>query len=339
MTPSHIALEQKVAALCRPETYPEAPPHLEVIETHMSFVFLTPSHAYKLKKPVRYDSLDFSTLALRHHFCREELRLNAPLAPDVYLAVVPVKRRPNGRIDLTADGEVIEWLVQMRRLPREEMLDARIRTGRLQAGEIDPLAERLAGFYAQAAPEPVSFEARQAYLLQELDHDRATFAPHATELGGDDLQTLHHAQRAFVVGREALLQQRVADQRFVEGHGDLRPEHVCLLAPPVVFDRIEFNRGLRIVDPVYELAHLGMECERLGASWIGTQLLGHYTGRTGDRPPRELVDFYRSLAASLRARLAVLHTRELEPARWERWLAKGRSYLGLASRYAIAAIA
>lgn len=334
MTPAQVELEQKVAALCRPETYPDAPRRVEVIETHMSFVFLTPAHAYKMKKPVRYDSLDYSTLALRHRYCSEELRLNAPLAPGVYLAVVPLVREPGGRLRLDSRGEVIEWLVQMRRLPQSEMLDERIRRGSLAEREIAALAGRLAVFYTQAASEAMTFEEHRAYILSELERDRCAFEPHAAELGAGAIDTLRRAQLAFIRDKEALLRQRAAQRRFVDGHGDLRPEHVCLLEQPVIFDRIDFNRRLRIVDPVGELAHLGMECERLGAAWVGEQLLSHYAGRTGDHPPRELVDFYKSLSASLRARLSVLHTRELEAARWGRWLAAGRSYLELALRYA-----
>lgn len=331
-----VSLEQKVAALCRPETYPDTPRRIEVIETHMSFVFLTPTHAYKMKKPVRYDSLDFSNLALRHHYCREELRLNAPLAPGVYLAVTPLSRRPGGLVRLTQCGEVIEWLVQMRRLPQSEMLDERISRGSLAERELDDLAERLAEFYAQASPEPIDFEAHRDYILSEIERDHAAFKPHAAQLGAGSLDTLFHAQLGFIRNPGTLLRQRLTEHRLVEGHGDLRPEHVCLLTPPVVFDRIDFNRRLRIVDPVGELAHLGMECERLGAEWVGARLLAHYTRRTNDRPPQELVDFYKSLSASLRARLAVLHTRELELVRWDRWLAAGRSYLALALKYASA---
>lgn len=131
-----IELAQKVAALCRRETYSDAPTRIEVVETHMSFVFLTTDYAYKLKKPVRYDFLDFSTRELRRRSCEEELRLNQRLAPGVYLGLVSLHLGPNGRMRLGGDGEIVEWLVQMRRLPQDRMLDERIRRGTLGDHEI-----------------------------------------------------------------------------------------------------------------------------------------------------------------------------------------------------------
>lgn len=330
-----IELEQKLAALCRPESYPDTPRRLEVVETHMSFVFLTPSLAYKMKKPVRYDSLDFSTLERRRHFCHEELRLNVTLAAGVYLAVLPLTLEDGGRLAVQGHGTPVEWLIQMHRLPQSGMLDERIRRGTVTTPGIDALAELLAEFYAEAPAEHVTTDAQRAFLLGELERDRAAFEPHGEALGASAIADIYAAHGAFIRDAAPLLDGRVLQHRFVDGHGDIRPEHVCLLPRPVVFDRVEFNRRLRIVDPVWELAHLGMECERLGTAWIGERLLARYAERTGDRPVPELVAFYKSRSASIRARLAVLHTRELSPARWQRWLDTGRSYLALARRYAL----
>jgi aminoglycoside phosphotransferase family enzyme len=125
----------------------------------------------------------------------------------------------------------------------------------------------------------------------------------------------------------------VAAGRVVEGHGDLRPEHVCLLEPPVVFDRLEFNREFRLVDAADELASLAMECERLGAPIVGVELFEHYRDATGDRPPDGLRNFYAAYRACLRARLAILHTRELPASAWPRWQALATGYLRLARRH------
>lgn len=117
-------LQAKVACLSRPEIYPERPAAVEVVQTHMSFVFLTGSYAYKLKKPVRYHFLDFSTLEARYRDCQEEVRLNRRLARDVYLGVVPLTLAPQGGLRLGGDGEPVEWLVQMRQLPKRLMLES-----------------------------------------------------------------------------------------------------------------------------------------------------------------------------------------------------------------------
>jgi aminoglycoside phosphotransferase family enzyme len=327
-------LAEKVAALRGPQAYPDAPPDVEVVETHMSYVFLTPTHAYKMKKPVRYDFLDFSTLELRRRDCQEELRLNSRLAPGIYLDVPALRRTSAGLLQIGSEGEAVEWLVRMHRLPKADMLDERLRNGTLTSPEIDALADRLAAFYLDAPPEALPYTEHRAHLVREVERDRVACAAHPDAFDPVRLAQLLDAHLEFLDEQGPLLAQRIADGRLVEGHGDLRPQHVCLLQPPVVFDCIEFNRRFRIVDPVAELAFLAMECELLGATHIGPRLLRRYAARTGDSPPSILVDFYKSRSAAVRARLCLLHTRELERAKWDRWLQAGHRYLELAHRYA-----
>lgn len=329
-----IALEQKVAALCRPETYPELPARVEVIETHMSFVFLTPGHAYKLKKPVRYDFLDFSTLELRKRDCDQEVRLNQRLATGIYLGVLPLVRISDNRLRLGRQGEVVEWVVRMQRLPHERMLDECIRQGTLRAAELDRLAERLAHFYRSCAPEPITPEVYRARFATDIQLDRTAFAPHARSLDQRADSACLDRQLAFLERWRPALDDRVRAGRIVEGHGDLRPEHVCLLEPPVVFDCLEFNRGLRVVDPLDELAYLAMECEFLGAASAGARVLDGYVERSADAAPAVLVAFYKARRASLRARLCIAHTGELPDGDGDRWIARANRYLMIARAYA-----
>src|SRR4030066_84923 len=128
-------LEAKVAFLRHPQTYPEKPSRIETIETHMSWVFLTPQHAFKLKKPVRYDYLDFSTVAARKKNCEEERRLNQRPAPGVYLNVIPLTLGSDGAMRLGEPGEILDWLVMMRRLPALQMLDRLIRQQALEPAD------------------------------------------------------------------------------------------------------------------------------------------------------------------------------------------------------------
>jgi aminoglycoside phosphotransferase family enzyme len=138
--------------LLRPESYPHRPATVEHIETHISHVFLAGDLVYKLKKPVRFDFLDFSTIAARERACREKVRLNQRLAPDVYLGVVAVTRSAAAGFELDGDGEVVDWLVAMRRLPTELTLDALFRRGELTADHIQRLAEVLSRFYRSLPP-------------------------------------------------------------------------------------------------------------------------------------------------------------------------------------------
>ncbi|HYP37060.1 MAG TPA: hypothetical protein VEQ62_12050, partial [Stellaceae bacterium] len=129
-----------------------------------------------------------------------------------------------------------------------------------------------------------------------------------------------------------VLLQRLEARRVVEGHGDLRPEHICLGSTPRIIDCLEFRPDLRCLDPVDELAFLAMECERLGARSIGRVLFHHYCRRTGDCPPPVLIAFYKAIGALIRARIAILHLQEMpvrDPAKWPK---RAAEYLKIARR-------
>jgi uncharacterized protein len=305
----------------------------EIRETHMSWVVMDRDTVWKLKKPVRYSFLDFSTLAAREHACREELRLNRRLAPATYLGVVAIVRQFDGRLVLgPADGEIVDWLVKMRRLPAHRALDHAIRVSTVTISQIDALAECLAAFYraaptAELGPAAYAsrFAAEHSINRNLLLHDR--FKP---ELAGAAV-TLDAFDRALEA-RRPLLDGRVAAGRIVEGHGDLRPEHVFLLDTPVIIDCLEFNRELRLVDPFDELSFLSLECEIAGAAWIGERLFARCTELLDDRPQPQLLAFYRAYRALLRGRLSAAHLFEEQPRDAERWLPQAQRYVALAAR-------
>jgi len=327
-------LAAKVAVLRDPAAYPERPVHVESVETHMSHVFLTPQHVYKLKKPVRYDYLDFSTLAARERHCREELVLNRELAPGVYLEVVPLKADADGRLRLGGTGATVEWLVKMRRLPAEYMLDRQLRERTATTGDIRRAAERLARFYRGRPPAHTDGDAYRTDYARKLAANAAVLAEPSFGLPAEPAATVCARLARYLERSGDALARRAREGRVVEGHGDLRPEHVCLTEPPVVFDRLEFNRAFRVVDAADELASLAMECERLGAPIVGVELFERYRDATGDSAPDALQHFYAAYRACLRARLAILHTHELAPAAWVHWQALAADYLRLARRHA-----
>lgn len=316
-----------------PDTYPERPDRVESLETHMSWVFLTDRYVYKLKKPVVYDFLDFSTLSMRQQHCQEEVRLNRRLAPNVYLGTVAITRDSRGAMHLSGEGEPIEWLVHMRRLPAERMLDALIRTRALRQADIDSLGLRLARFYQTCSPVALSAGQYRAELGSAIELNRAELSPSQYGLPRGLVEAVHAAQADFLRQRAGLFDARVVAGKIVEGHGDLRPEHVCLLPEPVVIDCLEFSRRLRTVDPADELAFLAMECERLGAPQVGEGVLHIYADVTHDRPPAPLVSFYMSYRAGLRARFAIAHLRELDPKEWPKWRDSAVDYLYRAEGY------
>ncbi len=326
-------LESKVALLRQPPTYPEKPAYIEAVETHMSWVFLTPHHAFKLKKPVHYDYLDFSTVAARKKNCEEELRLNQRLAPGVYRGVVALTMDARGEALIGGQGEVIDWLVKMRRLPAERMLDYLIRHRTLEPVETHVVAEILAHFYRESAALKISGDEYRRQCERNVRANYDVLANPVYDLPAALVEAVHEVQNEFVRRAPELLDRRATEGRIVEGHGDLRPEHVCLESPPVIFDRLEFNRAFRIIDPADELAFLAMECERLGASQIGEEFFGVYRRVTGDHPPPQLVYFYKAHRACVRARLAIWHVRDSAQSAWPRWRATAEEYLRLAESY------
>jgi aminoglycoside phosphotransferase family enzyme len=298
------AMGRRVAALRKPESYGAGVCEVGVVDTHMSCVFLTERRAYKLKKPIRTKLIDQSTVARRWEACRREVRLNRRLAESVYLGVVPLTES-DGSLRVGGEGEPVDWLVEMRRLPRERMLDRRIEAEAVSGEEIDGLADRLVAFYESTDEAAEGGEAYRSRIAEDVAAKGRALAQPRYGVGGWALAELVDDLEEWIHEHVGLLESRAG--RVVDAHGDLRPEHVCLEEPPVVIDSLEFSRRLRLLDPVSELAYLGLECRRLEAGWIGGRLLGAYAEASGDDVPSTLIDFYQGYHALVRAAVAAWH--------------------------------
>ncbi len=319
--------------LSSPAAYDHAPDGIEQIETHISRVFLVGSLVYKLKKPVRYDFLDFSTLSAREHACREEVRLNRRLAPHSYLGVVPITCDADGIFALSGRGEVVDWLVQMQRLPHDKMLDSLHHLGLLRHDQIDRLAELLAKFYSNASRVEISPD---TYRSRCLAHVQGNF----NELLADSrlprpvVQRVHAFQLQLLHCNREIFDTRVYAKRIVDGHGDLRPEHICFADQTAIFDCIEFSAEFRQLDLADELAFLAAECDYIGATWVGPRLLSRFQELSGDHPPAVLLDFYRAYRASVRAKVATLRAVQLIGSDQENAEHEARVHLTFADQYA-----
>ena len=328
------SLADKSEFLMRGDAY--RPPVLEVIrrETHMSEVFLAGDRVYKLKKPVRFPYLDFSTLARREAACRAELELDRRLAPDVYRGVVPLVRAAQG-LAIGGPGEVVDWLVVMNRLDETQMLDRVIIEGRLHRWQLDRLAYVLVQFYRRAGPVFISPAVHVAEWWRSLAYNRRILLDPRFQLPSGSARYIDAMQRRFLIARARLLAERVRMRRIVDGHGDLRPEHICLGDPVRIIDCLEFNRRLRMVDPFDETAFLCVECERFGAAWASEYLRRRMVHALHDGDSEELFIFYRCHRATLRARLAIAHLLEPNPRTPEKWAPLTRTYLRLAAADAV----
>jgi aminoglycoside phosphotransferase family enzyme len=333
--PVEIALADKVGFLGAAESHArERPGSVEALETHMSWVFLTDRFAYKLKKPVRHPLIDLRLLEARHRNCLGEVRLNRRLAPGVYLDTLPLTFAPHGDgLRIGGDGRVVEWLVVMRRLPAELMLDRALGSGGPERGDLDRVALRLARFYQGLAPEPMSPDVRRSWYQDEIELSWRELSRTEFALASARTERIAGRLSEFLRAQPELLTERHLAGRIVEGHGDLRPEHICLEREPVIIDCLEFSRALRIVDPADELAFLALECAMLGEADVGARLQRSYEALTHDRPPELLISWYMGFRAFLRARLLALHSLEPEPRSREDWLAQAERYLDAALGY------
>jgi len=330
-----IELAAKVAFLSQADAYSPAVNEVVCRETHMSWVFLAGDKVYKLKKPVRFPYLDFSTLAKREAACRAELRLNRRLAPDVYLDVAPLRMLAHGFSIGGEKGLVVDWLVLMRRLDERAMLEHAIVTGRIDGWQLDQLAYVLVHFYRRAIPALVTPELHVAYWWRSLSDNRRVLLDWRLELPAGLVRRVDRVQRQFLTLRSFIFTVRVRERHLVDGHGDLRPEHIWLGDPVRIIDCLEFNDRLRIVDPFDEIAFLDLECERLGAIWIGRYLRRKMARGLSGGMAEELYLFYRCHRATLRARLAIAHLREPNPRTPEKWPTLARNYLRIAGADAV----
>lgn len=323
-------LARKVATLVRPGSYPEKTGAVIPLETHMSWVFLTDHYAYKLKKPVCCDFLDFSSLNARYLNCRIEVRLNRRLAADVYYGIVPLTVDRNGKMALDENGTVMDWLVKMRRLPSDRMLDFRINRQAVRHEEVCCLADILAHFYKGLSPASINAAQYLDGLERSIRSSSRELIKPGFGLPAGRINRITSDLLQFIKSNADALAQRVHEGYVVEGHGDLRPEHICMERVPLIFDCLEFNRQFRTLDAADDLGFLSMECKKQGYLPAKDILFSHYRHITGDRVSARLISFYQSMRALLRAKLAIWHTLD-QPIRKKReWYRQAVTYLDLA---------
>jgi uncharacterized protein len=324
------ALARKVGFLGRPESYGPAPATVATRETHMSWVFMAGDRVYKLKKPVRFPYLDFSTLARRAAACRAEVTLNRRLAPDVYLGVVPLTATAAGYA-LAGSGRIVDWLVVMRRLDEGQTLEAALRNHAVSTAQIRRLAGILSRFYSHASRVMICADGYRLALQESMLADRRVLLSPAFDLPRGAIARIARIQQRFLSQCSDVLADRVHRRFILDGHGDLRPEHVWLNNAFPIIDCLEFDKRLRASDALDELAFLHLECERLGGRWVGEALRRHLKTLLGDDAASGLFLFYRIGRAMLRARLSIAHLSDCNPRTPQKWPRLAGAYLALAT--------
>jgi aminoglycoside phosphotransferase family enzyme len=251
----------------------------------------------------------------------------------VYLDVLPLTECGDGRLRVGGEGTTVDWLVKMRRLPAEAMLDALLARGAATPAQLHSVALRLAAFHRDQPAAPLEPAGYRALLLRHIDEYERELREPAGALPQARVTALCARQRTLLGALAACLDARVAQGRIVEGHGDLRTEHVYLGEPPAIIDCLEFSGELRWLDGVDEVGFLALECERARAPALGRVLLQSWRDASGDTAPAALVHFYQSCRACSRARLAIRHLREARYRGSPAWRRRALRYLALADRH------
>jgi aminoglycoside phosphotransferase family enzyme/predicted kinase len=285
-----------------------ADPPAELVETHISVLVFLGDRAYKLKKPVRFAFLDFSTREAREAACHREVELNRRLAPDVYLGVADV-RGPG--------GEAWDHLVVMRRLPSARRLSTMVAGHEPTVpGHLRALARRIASFHAAAArgPDIDASATRDAVAAAWEDNVREMAPFVGPVLDPEVVERVTSRFRAYLAGREPLFAERIAHGHVRDGHGDLQAADVfCLDDGPRVLDCIEFNDRFRHGDVLNDVAFLAMDLERLGAPHLATRFLDDYREFSGETAPASLAHHYIAYRAHVRTKVACLRWAQEEP--------------------------
>jgi aminoglycoside phosphotransferase family enzyme/predicted kinase len=329
-----VALPDILTGLLLPAAYPHACGEIRVVETHISWVFLTGEFAYKIKKPVRLTFLDFSTLELRRHFCEEELRCNRRFAPELYLAVVPILRDPQGGVRVASDGRiatsdpdrgagpggragtVVEWAVRMVQFAPHMELDHLLAAGALDGGSLHAFGARLAALHA-GLPSLMGGSADvPGRVLAPVEENFATLGGLDLDAGESALlSVIQRATGRLVAAHGQWFAERFAGGWVRECHGDLHLGNLVLRDGVVTaFDCLEFDANLRWIDVQSDLAFLFMDCLVRGRADLAYELLDGYLDASGDYAGAALLPFYAAYRAMVRAKVAGIQRRQLREA-------------------------
>ena len=316
-----------ITALCDPTRYPHPVERIEVIETHISWIILTGAVAYKIKKPVNFGFLDFTSLDDRKHYCYEELRLNQRLAPDIYQSVVAICGSEDTP-SLTDQGVPFEYAVKMHQFDETLRLDRLLQKSALTTQHIDALSRQIATFHLQVPHATTDGPWGEPDTIWQVVSDNFLHA-------GEHLNTLHDwmqlQQLAYQISQQfrrltPLLQHRKQAGHIRECHGDLHLANTTLMQDQVrLFDCIEFNLEFRWIDTICDLAFLLMDLEANGQPQFAHRCLNRYLEITGDYESVQLLSFYKGYRAMVRAKVALIGEQQ-DMATYQRYIQLALSY-------------
>jgi len=304
-----------------------------MIQTHISWVFLTGNFAYKLKKPLDLGFLDFSTLARRKYYCEQELKLNRRLSADLYLDVLPICRQGD-HYGVDSSGDIVDYCLKMRQFDQSGLLDRRLNSNQFNPAWMDQLAENTARFHAE---QESTAQFGQPHFL--ADHIRANLDVAGDHVGDaldeSTMAELEGFVRNILPHRNDALLGRQAGGFIRPCHGDLHLKNITLINDkPCIFDCIEFSDEFRIIDTMNDVAFLVMDCDAHGRADLGFRFLSRYLEHTGDYSGLSLLNLYLFYRATVRGKVASLLATELtEKNERKQRFDEARKYFNLAAAY------
>jgi len=327
-----------IEAMSQSDFYPDRPKTVELIKTHISLVFIAGDFVYKVKKPVSFGFLDFSTLAKRKFYCEEELRLNRRLAADFYLDVAAIYEDSEGNLTLTPNHHIVEYSVLMKKLPEDRMLKSLLAEGRAPDRMFEDLGKKIADFHARAETNRrISQNGLPETISKNHEENFSEMAGYVdVTIPADQYEFIKNYDESFIAREQGLLKKRAADGKIKECHGDLHLEHICITDNIAVFDCIEFNERFRCVDTAAEVAFLAMDMDLNGYTEKGNIFINSYIRHSGDSDVLSLLDFYRCYYAFVRGKVASLRLAQREEVVAKRLdiMEESEKYFNLAYGYA-----
>lgn len=326
-------------SLRNPSAYPVLTRTVELIQTHVSWLFLTDTHVFKLKKPVNFGFLDFSTLDLRRFYCHEEIRLNQRLCPDIYEQVIALRESDSGA-SFADDGTVIEYAVMMKRLPADRMLDRLVDGGMISAEEIRIVARAICTFHSNAATSPYISEFGSLEQIQSnwRENFEQSLPFLTSTLPPATCETIRTYIDTFTDSHRALFAERIEHGYIRECDGDIHLGNICLFNNTAyIFDCIEFNERFRYSDTAADIAFLLMDLDFHRRPDLAEAAVSTYITASGDTNSGQLLTFYKVYRAFVRGKVESMQYIDTGIAQEERSAAKKRAirYFRLAQGYCL----
>ncbi len=327
---------QIVKALMKPEAYKENPSSIEMVQTHISFVFITNCFVYKVKKSVNLGFLDFTSLEKRRFFCEREIELNKRLCRDMYLAVVPIKKAD--AIKIEGEGETVEYAVKMKRMPQERMMSKLLEKNKVDCELVDRIAKILAEFHSKAETNRriSSFGSLDIIKTNWRENFRQTEEYAGKTIFIDDFKLIRESVKDFVEKNALLFKKRIAEGKVRDCHGDVHSGNIFVTNGIYIFDAIEFNERFRYSDVAADVSFLSMDLDFRKRPDLSDFFVERYIAYSGDRELTKLLSFYKCYRAYVRGKVVSFKLNDPNVSNENKKAAtkEAESYFKLAADYA-----